>query len=120
MANSARIVDAMALPSINLAPVCSATEGLACNADRPRLANHDHLDLARILELALDLARDLVGEARRSGVVYRVGCDDNPHFPSGLDGEHLLHPLEFGRELLELGEAFDVRLERVTPGAGTR
>ena len=69
-ASSARIVAAMALPSIIFAPLCTAADGLACNADRPRLANHDHLDLARVLELALDLARDLIGETRRCGIVH--------------------------------------------------
>src|SRR3989475_12285658 len=87
----------MALPSIIVAPLCTAADGLACNADRPRLANHDHLDLARVLELALDLARDLIGETRRGGIVHRIGCDDDPHFASGLDGEDLLNTLKLRR-----------------------
>src|SRR5213075_836694 len=108
--SSARISAPMALPSINLAG----------NADRPCLADHHDLDLSGILQLALDLARDLVGQTRRPTVIHRLRRDDYADFAARLDGEDLVHALELGRQLLEVGQPLHVRLEGLAPRAGAR
>src|SRR5436309_209922 len=119
-ASSARIVAPIALPSISFAPACTAADGLAGNAHRPRLPNHDYPDLPRILKLAIDLARDLVGEPHRRGIVDRLRGHHDAHLPARLDRKHLLHALELRRQRFELGQPLHVRLERLTPRAGPR
>src|SRR2546423_1504253 len=104
------MVAPMALPSIRLAG----------NAHRPRLPNHDHLDLSRVLDLALDLARDLVRQACRRGVIDGLGRHDDADFAARLDREHPVYALELGRQRFELAEPFHVRLERLAPGARPR
>src|SRR5690349_3251207 len=108
--SSARIAPPMAVPSISLAG----------KVHRARLADHHDLDLARILEVALDLARDLLGELARLAVVDRGGGNDHAHLSAGLDREHLLHARELGGDLLELGEPFDVGLEGLAPRTRSR
>src|ERR1044071_3369556 len=51
---------------------------------RPRLPDHGDLDLAGVLELLLDLARDLVGEQGRAVVVERVRLDHHADLATGL------------------------------------
>ncbi len=50
-------------------PVAAVLELVRGDVDRPALADHRHLDLARVLEVVLDLARDLVREQHRAVVV---------------------------------------------------
>src|SRR2546426_749030 len=100
----------MAVPSMSLAG----------KIHRARLADDDDLDLAGILQLALDLAGDLVGQLGRPAVVDGVGRHDDAHLAPRLNGEHLLDPRELTRELLQLGEALDVGLERLAPGPPPR
>src|SRR6185295_16638054 len=90
--SSVRIVAPMAFPSIRLAG----------NTHRPRLANHDDLDLPRVLELALDFARDFVGHPRCRRVIDVVRRHDDAYFAPRLDREHLFDPFELRRELLEI------------------
>src|ERR1700733_9207755 len=80
-ATSARTAWAMATPSINSAG----------KIHRPRLANHDHLNLARILEFGLNTTGDLLGQRRHPGIVDVLGRDHHSHLTSRLDGEHLVH-----------------------------
>src|SRR3989454_542209 len=101
--SSARIASPTAAPSMSLAG----------KIHRAGLADHHHLDLAGVLELALDLARDLLGKLARLAVVDRVRGHHNAHFPARLDREHLFHARELARDLLQLGEPLDVRLERL-------
>src|SRR5712692_7713774 len=96
-------------------PTAVPSMSLAGKIHRARLADDDDLDLPRVLEVAFDLAGDLLGELARLAVVDRGGCDDDPHLPPRLDGEHLLHAGELPRQLLELREPLDVRLERLAP-----
>src|ERR1700750_3265682 len=84
---------------------------------RPRLANENDLDLARILELGFDTAGDLLRHRRHAHVVHNIRNDDHAHFATGLDREHLLHTLVARRDLLETFEPLDVRLERLATGA---
>src|SRR5438876_571439 len=107
--SSARIAPPTAVPSISLAG----------KVHRTRLADDHDFDLPRVLELALDLARDQLGELARLAVVDRVGRHDHAHLPTGLDREHLLDPRELRRNLFELREPLDVRLERLSSRAGT-
>src|SRR5437773_1495320 len=108
--SSARIASPMVWPSISLAG----------KIHRPGLADDDHLDLARVLELALDLAGDLIRQLARLGVVDGVRGYDDAHLASRLDRDHLLHTGEVARDLLELGEPLHVCLERFAPRPGAR
>src|SRR6266550_3180496 len=108
--SSVRIVVPMALPSMRLAG----------NAYRPGLPNHDHLDLPWVLELAFDLARNLVGHPGRRGVIDSLRRHDDAHLAARLDREHLFDALELRGELLEIAEPLDVGLERLAPRAGAR
>src|SRR2546423_15185576 len=117
--SSARIVAAIALPSISWAPDW-IDAGLACNAHRPRFPNHHDFDLPGILELALDFARDLVRQPSRAGVIHSVGRRHDAHFAACLDREHLFDALKLRRELLELRQPFHIGLERLAAGAGAR
>src|SRR2546422_10769656 len=93
-------------------PTAAPSMSLAGKIHRASLADHHHLDLAGVLELALDLPGDLLGELARLAVVDRTRRHHDAHLPARLDREHFLHAREFPRNLLQLGEAFDVGLER--------
>src|SRR5439155_1123380 len=70
------------VPSINLAG----------KVHRARFADHDHLDLPGVLQLALDAARDLVGQLTGGAVVHRGGrhLDPELHVRAVVFvGEHL-------------------------------
>src|SRR5258705_6753977 len=58
--NSALICRPMAVPSISLAG----------KTHRPGLADYHHLDLPRILQLALDPPGNLLGQGRSAGIIY--------------------------------------------------
>src|SRR5512138_3245892 len=80
-----------------------------------RLADHDHLDLPGILELALDAARDVGRERHRARVVDVLGLDHDPDLASRLDGVGLLHPREAVGDLLERLEPLHVVLDALAP-----
>src|SRR6185295_9562228 len=86
--------------------------------DRAGLADDRDLDLARVGQLGLDLARDVLGEPERLVVRELAAVDDDAHLAAGLDRERLLHPLEGGGDLLELLEPLHVGLEDLAAGAG--
>src|SRR3954471_3487681 len=109
-AASSRTVFAMARPSI------SSAGKVHCS----RLPDQHDLDLARILELGLDAARNLFGERRHSRVVHFFGSDDDAHFTAGLDGEDLLDAAIARRDLLETLETLHVRFKRFASGARSR
>src|SRR5689334_3003334 len=88
--------------------------------DRPRLANQDDLDLARVLKLRLDAPRDLLGHRRHANVIDVVWHDDDAHFATGLDGVDLIHTLVAGRDPLEALQPLHIRLERFAACAGPR
>src|SRR5712692_1822884 len=101
--SSARMASPTAVPSMRLAGKIHLAG----------LADHHHLDLAGVLQLALDLAGDLLGELGRLAVVDRVRGHHHAHLPARLDREHLFHARELARDLLQLGEPLDIRLERL-------
>src|SRR3954462_11694470 len=92
--------------------------------DRARLAHHRHLDLAGVLELVLDLSRDLVREQRRGVVVERTGLDHHPNLAPRLHRVDLLDAVVALGDRLEVAQALDVVLQRLAaragPGAGQR
>ncbi len=91
----------------------------SCEVHRSRLPDHDHLDLPRILELVLDLARDRLGERRHARVVDSVRRHDDPDLaPAWIT-------LLFRRQgRLErsppAAEPLHVGLERFAPGPRSR
>src|SRR5712691_6819803 len=102
--------------SVRMAPPTAVPSmSLAGKVHRAGLADDHHLDLAGVLELALDLAGDLLGELARLAVVDRVRGHHHAHLPARLDGEHFFHARELARDLLQLGEPLDIRLERFAP-----
>src|SRR3989454_4577728 len=101
--SSARMASPTALPSMSLAG----------KIHRAGLADHHHLDLAGVLQLALDLAGDLLGQLARLAVVDRVRGHHHAHLPTRLNREHLFHAGELARDLLQLGEPLDICLERL-------
>ena len=82
----------------------------------PRLADHRDLDRARVLELALDPAPELLGDVAGPVVRDLLGRDDDPDLPARLDGERLLDALDRHREVLQALEPLDVALH----GLGAR
>src|SRR5262249_46147912 len=86
----------------------------------PTLPNHGDLDLSGVLELALDLARDLVREQRRLVVSDLRGLHDHPDLPPGLERVDPVHAGLGARQLLERFESFDVSLQALAPCARTR
>src|SRR5215211_8652013 len=61
--------------------------------DRARFADHRHLDLSRVLEVALDLAGDLVREQHGSVVVDLLRLHEHADLASRLECIDLLHAL---------------------------
>src|SRR5439155_17451836 len=86
--------------------------------DRARLPDHGHLDLARVLELPLDLACDLVREEDRLVVVDLGRLDDDADLAARLQRVDLLDAGLLRRDLLERLEPLDVRLEALAACAG--
>src|SRR6185436_10640809 len=88
------------------------------------LTDHRHLDLARVFELVLDAAGDVLRQPHRFFVGDLLAFDHDPDFAAGLQGERLRHALERVGDALELFEPLDVGLEdvaaRAGPGGGDR
>src|SRR5262245_53165601 len=68
-----------------------AARSSARDVRRPRLPDHRDLDHPGVVELALDLARDLPREALGPVVVDLGGPDDDPDLPTRLHGVGALH-----------------------------
>src|SRR5215831_4175098 len=88
--------------------------------DRAGLPDHGHLDLAGVLELILDLARDLVREQDGTVVVDLLRLDDHADLAARLERVDLLHPVVPRGDLLERLEPLDVLLEALAARAGPR
>src|SRR5829696_3375481 len=88
--------------------------------DRATLADHSHLDLARIFELILDLARDLVRQQNGTVVVHLGRLDHYANLAARLKRIGLLHAGLLHRDVLESREALDVALEALAARARTR
>src|SRR4051795_8942113 len=91
--------------------------GLLRVLDRARLPDHGYLDLARELELLLDLAGDLVREQGGAVVVELTRRNHDADLAPGLHRVDLVHARVAGRDLLEVAQPGDVLLERLPTGA---
>src|SRR5690349_2726133 len=87
---------------------------------RARLPDDGDLDLARVLELLLDLARDLVREQHGAVVVERARHDHHADLAPGLHRVDLVDALVAGGDALEVAQALDVLLQRLAAGARAR
>src|SRR5205823_9915215 len=87
------IGDGIWLKTKEAAPVGSPLTLLG-EFDDTGLADHRHLDLARIAELAFDAFCDIAGEDLGPTVVDRVRLDDDADLPTRLDRERFLHAFE--------------------------
>src|SRR5437660_11352833 len=105
-ASSARIALPTAVPSMMVA--------LVCNVHRPGLPNDHDPDLPGILQLRLDLARDLVGQLAGLEIVHHVRRDHDPHLSPRLDSENLLDARELASDALRSGHALGVGSVRST------
>src|SRR5438105_4967520 len=122
-ATSAWMTRANAAPSIRVAPSSVVTVPLARSArkiHRPRLTDHDHLDLPRVLQLRFDAPRDLLRQRRHATVVHIVGRHENAHLTACLNCVDLLDAAIARGDPLQPLEALDVRLERFPPCTGSR
>src|SRR5579864_5081887 len=108
-ATSSRIRRAIATPSISSAG----------KVHRPLLADHDHLDLAGILQLTLDATRDFLAQRRHANVVHVVGIHDHANLAPRLDREDLVHSGVARGDPFQTLEPLHVGLERFAPRART-
>src|SRR6266516_1403274 len=95
-------------------PQATRLPGVLGRAD---LADHGDLDLTRVLQLFLDLLRDIARDHRRRQVVNRLGLHEDPDLASRLHRVHLLDPRERVADLFESLESLDVGLERLATRA---
>ena len=82
-----------------------AVDGVTRDVDGTALTNHRHLDLARVLELVLDLPRDLVREQDRLVVVDLGRLDDDANLAPCLQGVDLLDAAVVRRQPLPYAES---------------
>src|SRR5690349_2062207 len=71
---------------------------------RPHLADHRHLDLARISHLALDLAGDVARQHHGLVVADPRRLDEDADLATRLHGERLLDAAERVRDSLQVVE----------------
>src|ERR1017187_1547916 len=107
------------MPSISIR-WASMMRGSGRGLGKPRLADHGDLYRARILQLALDPAPELLRNLPRLVVRDPRGGDDDPDLAAGLDREGLLDALDGQREVLQPLEPLDVALRGLRAGAGPR
>src|SRR3954470_12417311 len=86
--------------------------------DGTRLADHRHLDLARILELVLNPPRDVLRQPDRLFVRDLLALDHDADLAPGLEGERFRDAFERVGNSFELLEPLYIRLEDVAAGAG--
>src|SRR5512138_1067183 len=87
------------------------TPGLARVFHGARLADHHDLDLAGVLQLALDAAGDVAGELGGPRVVHVLRLHHDAHLAPGLDRVGLLDPREGVGDLLQRLQALHVVLD---------
>src|SRR3954464_15549655 len=79
--------------------------------DGPALADDRDLDLARVFELVLDLAGDLVREEDGGIVVDLLWLDEHADLAAGLEGVDPIDASVAGGDLLERLLSIDVLLQ---------
>src|ERR1051326_3621859 len=88
--------------------------------DHTHLANHRDFDVTRILQLRLDLPRDVFRQPDRLLVGDLLGVDDDAKLAPCLDREALRDAVHRVRDRLEALETMDVVLENLAARAWTR
>src|SRR3954451_25033897 len=88
--------------------------------DGPALADDRDLDLARIFELVLDLAGDLVREEDGGAVVDLLRLDEYADLAPGLEGVDAIDAFVAGGDVLERLHPLDVLLQALAPRARPR
>src|SRR5690606_14212339 len=98
--------------------VCSS-DLLSGEVHRARLADDHHLDLPRVLQLVLQLARDLLAELRHGRVIDVLRIDHDADLAARLNREAALDAGKAVGDFLELLEPLHVGLEHLSarPGA---
>src|SRR5690606_37488911 len=84
----------------------------------PGFADDYDFDLARVLNLLLDLLDDVLHQEVGLAIVDLIRLDHDADFPAGLDGVGLFHAFEGIRYLFQGAETLDVRLQGLPPGPG--
>src|SRR5688572_6433718 len=87
---------------------------------RPKLPDHGHLDLSRVLEVFLELTGDPAGKLPRLHIRYVARVDHDPDFPSRLESEDMIHAGKLHGQSLETLETLDIALERLPACTGPR
>src|SRR6185503_5885220 len=99
--------------SPKMSPTISTFIPLLRDLHRPRLADHDHLDVSGVLHLRLDALADVLRQLMGVEVADDLGARHHAQLATGLDRVAHLDALVGQRDLLELREALDVGLEHV-------
>src|SRR5574337_634905 len=84
----------------------------------PRLADHGHLDMARVLQLLFDSLCDIPRKLIRLYVRYLSALNDDAHLASGLNSVCLTHAREGVRDSRQPREPLHVAFQQLTPGPG--
>src|SRR5687768_7307374 len=79
-----------------MSPINRIRMALPRDLAEPRLADHRHLDLARVRELLLERLGNIAADFRRAGIVGVLGAGDDPQLAARLDCKRLLDP-QIGR-----------------------
>src|SRR5262245_4967422 len=95
--------------------MASRLPGLLRVLDRAGLPHHGDLDLARVLELLLDLLGDVARHDLRRQVVHVLRLDHHPDLAAGLHRVDLLHARVARADLLQALEPLDVGLQALAP-----
>src|SRR3954469_8701833 len=102
------------------ATISSSAPQLLRVIDGPALADDRDLDLARVFELVLDLAGDLVREEDGGVVVDLLRLDEYADLAPGLEGVDAIDAFVAGGDLLERLQPLDVLLQALAPRARPR
>ncbi len=85
---------------------------------RPKLPNDGDLDLARVLEVFLELPCDLSRKLTRIEVGDIPGIYDYPHLAAGLQCKDMIHTGKLQGQGLETLETLDIALQGLSPRPG--
>src|SRR5688500_4423596 len=94
-------------PKVRIRNVPFTSSRLPCELGGARLADHRDLDLPRVLELLLDLLRDVPCDRLGLEVVDVARGDHHAHLATGLHREDLLDSFVRRADLLEALESLD-------------
>lgn len=93
---------------------------LLCEGYRTNLPDNSDLYLTRIGHLVLNLLSDLRAELGALLIAHLVGTNNDAQLTSGLNGIGLRHAGIAHGDCLKVVQTFDVSLDDLTAGTGTR